>query len=645
MVQQEVRKKTRIYGTVAVLSTIVLVALIFVFGSAPVIFPPTALPSTSEMTHFASYEELKNYLIANSKGAASVYSGGPLDSKFFGASSPSPTTSTPNAAESGTQGNSYSTTNIQVAGVDEADTVKTDGVYIYVSANDYSTAQNYVYVVKADPNDPRVVSRITLDNNTYLAGMFLSPDSSRLVVIGSQYQVYSSGTVPPVAEPMIASYHSDVNTFINVYDISDKVHPVLARNFTLSGSYFNSRMIGNYVYAVVSQSAYVYENVVPLPRVYTATAAAEIPATKIYYSDTADYAHVDNNYFTFTSFYGLNLQNPSEELTNMTVLMGGASTMYVSMGNIYVTYPTWSDGQYTSIYRVSINGSALSFEAKGSVPGYVLNQYSMDENNGYFRVATTWQGTTQMNNLYVLNMNLTLTGKLENLAANERIYSARFLGDKAYIVTFRQTDPFFVIDLSSPENPRVAGELKIPGYSSYLHPYDENHVIGLGMENNTLKLSLFDVTDVNAPKEIAKYIVEGDYSSSDALYEPKAFLFDKAKQLLVIPVSITQYGVVGGGGVVPPIAPNPSGKETTTPSMTGGYWQGAYVFKLTLSGFVLEGGVTHQENTTQQYYYGDYNYNVNRALYIGNTLYTVSNAKVKLNSLTDLSQIAEINLS
>jgi inhibitor of cysteine peptidase len=641
MVQQEVRKKTRVYGTVAILSAIVLVGLIYVFGSAPVIFPPSQIPSASAMKTFASYDELKNYLVANTQGAASVYSGGPLDSKFFGErgglpvpAEPAPTPALPSTAQSGTQSNSYSTTNIQVAGVDEADTVKTDGTYIYISANNYTTSQNYVYIVKADPNDPRVIAKITLDNNTYLAGMFLSQDSSKLVVIGSQYQIYASGTVPPVAEPMIYPYHSDVNTFITIYDISDKVHPMLARNYTLTGSYFNSRMIGNYVYAVVSQSAYVLDNTVPLPKVFRETEASEIPASKIYYADTAYYADTQNNYFTFTTFVGLNIMDQSQEMTNMTILMGGASTMYVSMDNIYVTYPTWSDGQYTSIYRVRINGSALTFEAKGSVPGYVLNQYSMDENNGYFRLATTWQGTTQMNNLYVLNINLTLTGKLENLAANERIYSARFMGDKAYLVTFRQVDPFFIIDLSNPEAPKVAGQLKIPGYSSYLHPYDENHVIGLGKENNTVKLSLFDVTNVNAPTEIAKYVVDADYTDSEALYEPKAFLFDKQKDgLLVIPISVINYGEISVGNWT---------YWTQTEA-----WQGAYVFKLTLTGgFELRGTVTHQEESSQQgYWYGDYNQNVNRALYIGNTLYTVSNAKVKLNSLTDLTQIAEINLS
>jgi uncharacterized secreted protein with C-terminal beta-propeller domain len=387
-----------------------------------------------------------------------------------------------------------------------------------------------------------------------------------------------------------------------------------------------------------------------LPRVYATTAVTEIAPSKIYYSETANYADVSNNYFTYTTFIGLNVNDNGQKLTNMTVLMGGASTMYVSLSNIYVTYPTWNEGNgYTAIYRISVNKDALAFEAKGSVAGNVLNQYSMDEYNGNFRLATTnWKETTQ-NSVFVLDSNLTMVGslQLQNSEVRETIQSARFIGDKAYIVTFQQKDPFFVLDMSNPEAPRVAGKLEIPGYSSYLHPYDENHVIGLGMENSTVKLSLFDVTNVNAPTEMAKYIVQGDYSSSDALYEPKAFLFDEAKQLLVIPVSITQYGVIGGGGIIPPVAPNPSGKDvgsTSTPSMQGGYWQGAYVFKLTLNGFELVGGITHQENTTAQYY-GDYNFNVNRALYIGNTLYTVSNGEVKLNSLTDLSQIAEIKLS
>ena len=634
MVQKEVRKKTQVYGTIAFLSAIVLVALIYAVGTVPVIFPPTETPTVSGMKPFSSYEELKTFLADNTKDDSTyVYGGGPLDDQFFGSARDTLAPAPAPVGESGGLAyfvNSYSTTNVQVAGVDEADIVKTDGNYIYVASNNnfYSTSQNNVYIVKADPQDPRVIAEIALGNETYVAGLFLSQDSSKLVVLGSQYQVYALGEPRPEIA-MIYPYYSSVDTFITVYDISEKASPVLARNLTLSGSYFNSRMIGNYVYAVVSQPAYILEDVVILPQVYQNAKASEIEPERIYYADTVD------NYFTFTTFIGLNILDDAQEPTNMTVLMGGASTMYVSMDNIYVTYSTWNEGQYTSIYRVSVNGGILSDKiAEGSVPGYVLNQYSMDEYNGHFRVATTWQKeATQMNNVYVLNMNLSLVGKLENLAEGERIYSVRFMGDKGYIVTFRQIDPFFVIDLGNPAEPKVAGELKIPGYSSYLHPFDENHVIGLGKENNTVKLSFFDVTNVNAPTEIAKYIVEGDWTDSEALQEPKAFLFDKQKELLVIPISITNYGVVDS-----------SGREIY---MQGAYWQGAYVFRLTLTdGFTLRGGITHAENaTSSSYYYGfAYGQQVNRALYIGNTLYTVSNAKVKLNSLDTLALIAEVNL-
>jgi uncharacterized secreted protein with C-terminal beta-propeller domain len=624
----------------------VLVALIFVFGSTPVILPPTEMPTVSAMKTFSSYEELKNFLATNTQGSYYGYGGGPLDAKFFAERAPNlaPVPEpVPAQASSSGQTDSYSTTNIQVAGVDEADTVKNDGKYIYTifTEYDYSTVfvtednvflptnWNVIYIVKADPQDPEVIAKITFDNNTYPAGIFLSEDSSRLAVLASQYQVIALMRARATSEVGINyPYQSEVNTFIYVYDISDKAYPVLARNFTISGSYFNSRMIGNYVYAVVSQPAYVLNDVVTLPRVYQETKVSDVAPSSVYYADTIP------SYFTFTTFIGLSILDDAQQPTNMTIMMGGASTMYVSMNNIYVTYPTWSEqGQYTSIYRVSVDGSALAFEAKGSVAGYVLNQYSMDEHNGYFRVATTWQ--MQMNNVYVLNMNLSLVGKLENLAEGESIYSVRFMGNKGYVVTFRQMDPFFVIDLNNPTDPKVAGELKIPGYSSYLHPYDENHVIGLGKENNTVKLSLFDVTNVNAPTETAKYIVNGDWTDSQALQDPKAFLFDKQKELLVIPMSITQYSYID-------ITEEERARGEV--SLQQSFWQGAYVFKLTLtSGFTLRGGIAHQENATS--FHSQYYESVNRALYIGNTLYTVSNERVQLNSLENLALIAEVDLN
>ena len=297
----------------------------------------------------------------------------------------------------------------------------------------------------------------------------------------------------------------------------------------------------------------------------------------------------------------------------------------------------------------------MSFDAKGIVPGYVLNQYSMDEYNGYFRIATTistgsWVNRDQHNNLYVLNMKLETVGKIENLAQGERIYSARFTGDKAYLVTFKQTDPFFVLDLKDPTAPTVAGELKIPGYSSYLHPYDENHIIGIGKENNTVKLSLFDVSDMSNPTEIAKYVIgeNADYSDSVALYEPKAFLFDLQKQLLVIPVSVVTYGYVQPiqepSSSTTPDSGKDIGTSSSSPIQESKFWQGAYVLNLSSqNGFTLKGELSHQENTTQNwnYYYGG-NDGITRSLYIGNTLYTVSNNMVQLNSLDNLNLLGQV---
>ncbi len=334
----------------------------------------------------------------------------------------------------------------------------------------------------------------------------------------------------------LVSYQSDVYTFINIYDVSNKANPTLTRNFTFSGSYFNSRMIGNNVYAVVSQPAMVYNGLVTLPAVYEGKNTYDAAPSSIYYADMNDTS------YSFTSFYGLNILDDASQPTNMTVMMGGASTMYVSPDNIYVTYPEWDQtiGQYTSIYRVKLNGLQLTFEAQGSVPGSVLNQYSMDEYSGNFRIATNWYGETQISNVYILNPELSVTGKLEGLAPNENLHSVRFMGNKCYLVTFQKTDPLFVIDLSQPNNPTVLGELKIPGYSDYLHPYDESHLIGVGKEAveaqegdfawyQGLKIALFDVGDVSNPKQLSNYVIGDRGTDSAALVDPKAFLFDKSK--------------------------------------------------------------------------------------------------------------------
>ena len=668
MVQAEVKKKTRVYGTAAVLSAIVLVSLVYVLGTATIIFPPNETPLVNGLKTFSSNQEITNYLNTNSNGYSN-YRGGPLDSKYFGTLTP---TSVPapqslgdglfgtNSESTASYDDSYSTTNIQVAGVDEADTVKTDGNYIYTTStaqNNYylydaygstSQTQDFICIINADPQNPHVVSKITLDNNTQPAGLFLSSDGNRLVVLASRYQIYTYGAERSDIATFMPYYQSDVSTYINVYDVSDKANPTLTKNFTASGSYFNSRLIDNDIYVVISQPAIVYNNVVPLPVVYEDGDKYTASPTSIRYADMNDTS------FTFTSFYALNILDDSSAPTNMTVMMGGASTMYVSPTSIYVTYPDWDQnlGTYTSIYRVSINGLDLTPEAQGSVPGNVLNQYSMDEYSGNFRIATNWYAETQISNLYVLTPDLNITGRLEGLAPNENLHAVRFIGDKCYLVTFKTTDPLFVIDLSQPSNPKVLGELKIPGYSDYLHPYDDTHLIGVGKEAvetaernfawyQGLKLALFDVSNVNNPTQLSNYIIGDRGTDSDALYEPKAFLFDKTKNLLVIPVSLA-------------IVPQES-KDQGDSAYGQTVWQGAYVFTVTLDGgFNLKGTITHlsaslldnQGHLTNPYdYYTTQNDWITRSLYIGNTLYTISNSQIKLNSITDLSEIASVNLT
>jgi len=378
----------------------------------------------------------------------------------------------------------------------------------------------------------------------------------------------------------------------------------------------------------------------------------DVSPTSIYYTD------MDDSSFSFTSFYGLNIADDTSTPTNMTVMMGGTSNMYVSPQNFYVTYPLWNQeaGQYTTIYRVAIDGLQLSWEAQGSVLGNILNQYSMDEYNSDFRVATNYYNLgsqSQVNNVYVLNSELTVIGKLEGLAPNENLYAARFMGEKGYLVTFKTIDPLFVIDLSNPSNPKVMGELKIPGYSDYLHPYDENHLIGIGKETTEadtgnfawyqgLKLSLFDVTNVRKPIQLTSYGIGDRGTESLALSDPHAFLFDKERNLLVIPVGLA-------------VIKDQNAYDVSNSRIYGeSVWQGAYVFSLsTDDGFALKGTVTHlnpalldtQGHLRDPYeYYSSQNDWITRTLYIGNNLYTISNSQIKLTNLTNMTPTATIKL-
>ncbi len=750
MVQKEVKKKAQAYGLMAIILASMCVALIYSYGTAPGILPNQNPTNVSPMNTFSSYDEMRTFLINKNPNLLTPAPEGvsywtrpdggfgyfTLNGAEKGMPMPAPTAAAAPSQIMWTEttgDTSHSNTNVQVAGVDESDTVKTDGKYLYVISN------NTLFIMNANPQDAKVLSKISIPETT-LSGLFLSQDGSRVVVIGSRYDYYYVNVTVETGEPgkvmPYTSYYTTDKTFIGVYDVSNKANPVLARNFTISGDYYNSnsRMIGNYVYAVVTQYVYLTNNSIIVPRVYTGDGFFDTSISSIYYANSS--LETSGSY-SYTTFVAINIMNDAEAAGNLTLMMGGAGTMYVSTNNIYVTYPDaiydkipvsstspstqpsdvvtilpmpimrmpiW---QGTMIYRVHVDGSAFTFAAQGNVSGSVQNQYMMDEYNGYFRIVTTTYGgwlfasmdssgaSQQQTSVFTLDSNLNVVGKVENIGVGEDFYAARFMGDRCYLVTFNQIDPLFVIDLSQPANPQVLGNLTIPGYSNYLHPYDATHVIGLGKDVNAsidadkvhtagaiyytailgVKLSLFDVSDVHNPREVAKIVIGDRGTESAASYDPHAFLFEKSKDMLVIPIDLYENRNVtistpSDLKIVPPEnvtidVPAP----TSAPGFIGGtstiiepqlVWQGVYVFKVTLDGgFEVRGTVTQLSSDIlanlsqgrEYYYYGydnGYNSFITRSLYIdtpqGTVLYTISNAAVQLNSLDNFAQLAKVEL-
>ena len=601
------------------------------FGGIYTPEPSTLMPSGS-LKRFSSYDELKNFLKSRSEIILTgrshfIY----LDSEVKEAESASKAAA--DAAKAAADaaisaeivGPDFSGTNVQVEGVDEADLVKTDGRYIYLARDDTLT------IVSAyPPEDAEVVSRLHL--NHMVRDLFVSGDKL-VVFLALSKDVYRDlmGFEPP---PVLKT-----TTIIQVYDISDKASPELERGVTVEGVYFNSRMIGDYVYAIVKKRAHLSDGEVALPTMSSGSRWWRVKAEEIYYANYSD------TQFYFTNILAIDIQDPEVSVTSETFLLGRTSNLYVSHGNIYITVGSWEEE--TTIYKIRIDEGAIAYAANGSVPGWVLNQFSMDEHDGYFRIATTgWQasrnGGSPSSNVYILNASLGIVGRLEGLAPGEEIYSARFMGDRCYLVTFEVMDPLFVIDLAEPTNPKVLGKLKIPGYSNYLHPYDEDLLIGLGKETveeegfaweQGVKVSLFDVSEVSRPREMAKYVVGDQGTDSPALDDHKAFLFSRERNLLVIPILVSEYVVYH--------------------SKTGYYayqryvFQGAHVFDIfSEGGILLRGKVTHIDMSGDEEVYWHHSaYTVERSLFIGNVLYTISDRIIKMNSLTDLAELGTVDLS
>lgn len=539
---------------------------------------------------------------------------------------------------------SFSRTNIQVEGVDEADIVKSDGKYIYLAID------NRLIIARASPPEAaRVAWELRLAGN--IQGLFINGD--RLAVLLSEGPAYVAGLRPDAEDAQDVAGGYSMETSIRVYNVTDGREPALDREVSVDGCYVSARMMGDYVYLIASGPARGERGSVSLPRINGDNGTAQIQAEEVWHSETPD------NDYSFTTIMSVNMMDRAEAARHETLLAGSASTVYVSPNNIYITYLDWSGpSQSTSIHRIHMARGRMEYQATGEVPGSLLNQFSMDESGGYLRVATTrwdWQrlpshtGPQQDNRLYVLDKGMDIFGRLESVAPGESIYAARFMGDRCYLVTFEQTDPLFVIDLADPGRPRVLGELVMPGYSAYLHPCGQDHLIGVGMLDASVKISLYDVTDPGSPREISAYLAGGgetdgwwSWSHTSVLSDHRAFLFDQERGLLVLPVTVQAMRAEPGPG---------SGE---TGSLYGEAWQGAYVFRVSLQqGLELAGRISHSRDATgnpaapwpsgaggESFYRSA----IKRSLYIGNVLYTVSDQQIGMNNLETLAQIGKISL-
>jgi uncharacterized secreted protein with C-terminal beta-propeller domain len=581
------------------------------------------------MKRFTNYEELRDYLSNYSRQDIGFgYDSRGVRIPFILEMAPSTGKGVLSSSTEQSIGNmDYSGTNIQVEGVDEADVVKTDGKFIYYAKG------NQVIILKAYPaEEATILTKINFDNHVndiYVSG-------ERLVIFTST-DYYYYGYIDEYRDNKL----NGPQTILTVYDISNKSRPEKIRELGMDGRYFNSRLIGDYLYYIITNPAFILENDVPLPSIHENTTWTRIEPEQIWYPNNT------RGWIEYYTIASLNLIDPEATLTTETFLLDSGSTIYVSQNNLYLTSQGWEIE--TSITKIGIKEGAITFKANGTVPGYVLNQFSMDEHKGYFRVATTdhnWRSGSSGNNVYVLNEDLVIVGELEDLAVGEEIYSARFIEERCYLVTFKKVDPLFTIDLSEPDNPIVLGKLKIPGYSDYLHPYDENTLIGVGKETveakegdfawyQGVKISLFDVSDVENPRELAKIEIGDRGTDSPALYDHHAFLFSKRRNLLIIPILEATIDKNDFSGKVPP-------------NFYGEYiYQGAYVFEINLEGIELRGKITHLDDELdllKSGYWFDSEYEVERSLYIEENLYTISQGMIKINNLETLSELAKINL-
>jgi len=468
----------------------------------------------------------------------------------------------------------FSTTNTQIEGVDEADIVKTDGDHIYILAD------NRLVIVRANGKDTKVVSDTeigTVNDKVAIYPMEMFMTGNKLIVLFSENEYIDY----EYERDYNGYWYASVRTVAAVYDISDPTAPSEISRCGQDGYYVTSRMREGIVYLITTHSVYDIERYDPktfVPCTYRDGVKTPMAADRVVLPECPD----NTSYAVITSMYA-----DTGVWIDQKSVLGYTDTVYMNHNSLVIAQGVYEqklisksikdqykvehfrDEYNTHLVRFSVQGGNLTFKSESEVAGGLLNQFSIDEHNGYVRLVTSVDYSeykiytdekydfinyeyiegSQTNALYVLDSGGKVVGELTDIAKDERVYSVRFAGDIGYFVTFRQVDPLFAVDLSDPKHPTILSELKIPGFSQYLHVYDDGLLFGLGMEADIdtgrttgMKLSMFDVSDPADVTERHKLVLDTYYS--EALYNHKAILVLPEKDIIAFPTD-NGYAVYG----------------------------------------------------------------------------------------------------
>lgn len=622
---------------------------------------------------------------------------------------------------------SYTGTNNQESGVDEPDLIKTNGTHMFIVEN-----QTLRILQSFPPTETAELA--TMDLPGWGEWMFLAGD--RLVVLRQIYGYDHGGwedgrTLPPGgsdgdAEPSVIDFNGVRAMIIDIADPSD---PRLVQTIDIEGSFTQARMVGGQVYLVTNHDAYnygydsdLYEriNALGLPEfpwngtqeardrvaaiwrgelrplfadyVSTTGRSRLLPDFQVDGAGRRDLVSCENVLYPTveagTGMLSVTAINPAgNTLPAASSVLANGWQVYGSLDALYIAQDSrwwwWTGGgaaeTETHIHRFTLGGGKPAYNASGSVPGWLLNQFSMSEYDGHLRVATTdaadwgWGGVAvglteadagaatakrvvqlptaggQANNVFVLRQDagsLDIVGGIRGIAETERIYAVRFMGERAYVVTFRQTDPLFTIDLSNPEEPQILGELHIPGFSTYLHPLGDSHLIGVGRDGTDdgmvlgMQLQIFDISDDSNPIRTHQEVLSGDdgWSWSEAENNHLAFTYYPEYNLLAVPVTLT---------------------DARWDARDYNHFSGVVVYRVSIAdGFTEIGRISHS-GMAHDRYCGEgsreggfscesYDYpwwvSMRRAAFIDNYLFAISNLGVTVSNIDSLSTVdAEIS--